>query len=378
MKKIYSFIRSMRFGMLLLVLIGTICVIATVSGNEDVYSSWYFVLLFSALGLNLTLCSVVRVFHIDGQKRALMRMAANSEPVIEAEEAEQWLKTHHFRKSADGYLKNGFGFYGPFLTHASMLLLMIAAACIFTLAEREEISLCVGDTAALSDGTMLTVEAFSLKDENGELEYTSTLCAQLPDGTETRGTAQVNHPLRVGKYIVYQQNYAYAAVLGIRTDVKAEEETLKLNESAFLSLDGENGVWYSQLFGNVMEENGEIRVSRGAEIINPAYEVSVVENGKEQRGLIYPGTTVEAAGVFYSFYEPEAYPGLLVKTQPDWALWLLYLSFALMTVGLYLCFFRIPEAAQLKSNGIAIVGRKDISQQLDQYLAEQDRQIERE
>ena len=51
MKKIYNFIRSMRFGMLLLILIGVLCVIATVSGKEDIYSSWYFILLFTVLGL---------------------------------------------------------------------------------------------------------------------------------------------------------------------------------------------------------------------------------------------------------------------------------------------------------------------------------------
>ncbi|MBR4550828.1 MAG: hypothetical protein IKO13_00910, partial [Oscillospiraceae bacterium] len=61
---------------------------------------------------------------------------------------------------------------------------------------------------------------------------------------------------------------------------------------------------------------------------------------------------------------------LRVKTQPDWALWLLYTSFAMMTLGLYLCFFQIPEAAQIKADGIAIAGRKDISQQIVQYRAE--------
>lgn len=370
MKKIYNFIRSMRFGMLLLILIGVLCVIATVSGKEDIYSSWYFILLFTVLGLNLTLCSVVRVFRMDGQKKALMMAASASAPALQVENAEQWLKTHRFKKSDNGYLKHSLGFYGSFLTHASMLLLMISAACLFAFAERQDINLCVGDTAELPDGTQLTVEAFSLEDESGKTEYTSTLRALLPDGTEAEGKVQVNHPLHIGKYIIYQQNFAYAAVLGIRTDADAEEEALKLDEPAFLSLDGENGIWYSQLFGNVTEENGEVRVSRGTEVINPAYEVSIIEDGKEQGGLIYPGTTVTAAGVYYTFYEPEAFPGLRVKTQPDWALWLLYTSFAMMTLGLYLCFFQIPEAAQIKADGIAIAGRKDISQQIVQYRAE--------
>ena len=93
MKKIYNFIRSMRFGMLLLILIGVLCVTATVSGKENVYSSWYFILLFTVLGLNLTLCSVVRVFRMDGQKKALMMAASASAPAFQVENTEQWLKT---------------------------------------------------------------------------------------------------------------------------------------------------------------------------------------------------------------------------------------------------------------------------------------------
>ena len=72
----------------------------------------------------------------------------------------------------------------------------------------------------------------------------------------------------------------------------------------------------------------------------------------------------------FTFYEPEAFPGLRIKTQPDWALWLLYASFAVMTAGLYLCFFHIPEAAQIKPDGIALAGRKDISMQIEHYRAE--------
>ena len=370
MKKLYGYIRSMRFGMLLMGLIGALCVVATTSGKEEIYSSWYFILLFVTLGMNLMLCSVTRVFHMGVQKKALLHRAANSGTVIEVDDAQSWLKTHHFRKTDGGYIRGEVGLYGSFLTHASILLLMIFASCIFALSEKEELAICVGDAAELSDGTMLSVQEFSLEDENGMPEYTSELLAQLPDGTKVQGTVQVNHPLHIGKYKIYQQTYAYAAVLGIRTDVDATEEALKLDEPAFLSLDGENGIQYSQMFGNVEEENDEVRVSHGTEIINPAYEISIQENGTEQTGLVFPGTTIGVAGVYYTFYPPEAYPGLMVKTQPEIALWVLYLSFVLITAGLYLCLFLNTEAAQITLEGISLVGRKDISHQIEQYRTE--------
>ena len=73
MKKAYTFIRSMRFGMLLLAGIGILCILATVSGNEKIYSSWYFILLFAVLGLNLSLCSFQRVFRLKDLKLALVK-----------------------------------------------------------------------------------------------------------------------------------------------------------------------------------------------------------------------------------------------------------------------------------------------------------------
>ena len=49
---------------------------------------------------------------------------------------------------------------------------------------------------------------------------------------------------------------------------------------------------------------------------------------------------------------------------------LIFGLFALMLLGLYLCFFRIPEAAHVKKDGLTIVGRKDISDQIEHYKEE--------
>ena len=274
MKKAYTFIRSMRFGMLLLAGIGILCILATVSGNEKIYSSWYFILLFAVLGLNLSLCSFQRVFRLKALKLALVKKAENSPDVLPVPDAEAWLRRHRFVRQKDGsLLKNRAGFLGSSLTHGAMLLLMLSAGFIFAFAQREDLLLCVGDTAELPDGTQITVGDFRLEDESGRTEYLSELSAVLPDGSSMEGSVRVNHPLCVGRYTVYQQNYSYAAVIGVSTETNREEETVKLSEAAFLSLDGENGIYYSQMFGNVAEENGEVRVSHGQELVHPAYEV---------------------------------------------------------------------------------------------------------
>jgi cytochrome c biogenesis protein ResB len=360
----------MRFGMILLLLIAVLCVAATVNSSAQIYSSWYFIILFIMLGLNLFLCSVVRVFNLKKQKQALGQKAVRAECSVPADRPADWLKAHHFKQDGDVYYHRSFGFWGAFFTHFAMLLLMISAACVFTLSKTEDIVIFPGRNHVLGDGTVLYLDSFSLKTESGETRYLSRLSALLPDGTEVFGDAEVNHPVKFGQYKIYQQNYAYAAVIGLTTEDVPEEELAWLDQPAFLTLDGINGVYYSQMFGNVQEQNGEVMVSHSNELVNPAYEVRVIDNGKDETGLIYPGTEITAGGVSFFFHEPQAYPGLRVKSQPEWTLWLLYLSFALMLLGLYLCFFYIPEAAHIKTEGLSVVGRKDISDRIDHYREE--------
>ena len=85
MKKVIGFLRSMKFGMILLVLViacsvaGSLIVqqgeamdyvrrygadaaqLIMALGLDDVFSAPYFIVLMAALCLNLTLCSIVRL-----------------------------------------------------------------------------------------------------------------------------------------------------------------------------------------------------------------------------------------------------------------------------------------------------------------------------
>ncbi|MCR5135623.1 MAG: cytochrome c biogenesis protein ResB [Oscillospiraceae bacterium] len=370
MKKVFGFLRSMRFGMILLTLIAILCIAATALGNETIYRSWYFIALFAMLSINLMFCSVLRAFSLKKQKKALAQRAIQAEAVLPVKEASQWLETHHFRVEGDVAFRNTSGFLGPFLTHFAMLLLILSAACIFLLAQTQDLILFPKENTELPDGTVLYLESFQLEDETGETDYCSSLSALLPDGTETGGETTVNHPLKVGRYKIYQQDYGYAAVIGLKTEKNAEEELIWLEEPAFLSLDGESGVYYSQIFSNVKEENGEVMVSRSGDMINPAYEIQIVDGEGNRTSLVYPGTVIDVGGITFSFKDPGVYPGMRVKTQPEWTLWMLYLSFALMLLGLYLCFFMIPEAAHIKPDGLSIIGRKDISDRIDRYQDE--------
>ena len=364
MKKIFHLMLSMLFGIFLLIAIAVLCAVATALRLDMIYHSWYFAALFGLLCANLTLCSIMRIGKIDVLKRTLFNKTSESKITIPVslDKQDKWLRQNAFRKQKDGsYLRFGWGFYGSFITHIAILLLIIAAVCNFAMAKMDEIFIFVGDTDILEDGTKLRVDSFLTEDENGETDYVSKLTATLPNGLSQKMDIRVNAPARIGKYKVYQQSYANAAVIGVKIGIDEEEERVFLDDSAFLTLDDKTGLYYTRMYGNVVEDEKGVGVSTSKEIINPAYEVQVINGKTEKIGLAYPGTTLEVNGVFYTMYPPESYPGLLIKEQPEWTLWLLYLAFVLIVIGLYLCFFQIPIAAKRENYGISVASYKDIS-----------------
>ena len=150
----------MRFGLLLLALIAVCSVIGTVipQGREiawyaqtyksfhgtilmlklnDVFHSWYFELLLVLLGLNLTLCSLLRIRSVRAihkkEKEYLLTAPATLTLPLSEEQKEyvvKSLRAMHCREEKLGdaviFSKNGFGRYGSFITHLSILLILIA------------------------------------------------------------------------------------------------------------------------------------------------------------------------------------------------------------------------------------------------------------
>ena len=76
---------------------------------------------------------------------------------------------------------------------------------------------------------------------------------------------------------------------------------------------------------------------------------------------------MEVDGVTYRFNAPVSYSGIRVKTLPSVVLGALYACFALLTAGLYMCFFTIPVYVRITDRGYALYGPKksnDISHEI--------------
>lgn len=395
MKKIIRFLRSMQFGMILLVLViacsvagslivqqrepmeyvnrygeGAARIILALQLN-DVFSSVYFLVLMAALCLNLTLCSLVRLPRtVKAATQLLSR--AESAPVEhelapqQVEKVSAYLKQNHYRpREKDGrkiYVKNLIGFYGSFFTHLSFLLILVVGALAVVTATVTDQTVMPGETLTLADGTTITVESFQIEDETGLLDYASKIVMRAADGAkEAAREIRVNEPMSFEGYKVYQQTYGTAGSVEIHNLANGASEVMHLTESCFLTLNGVDGLFFQALYpGYVKAEDGTVTLitSTSGAYTDPVYDVLSVTEGSMSPVLAFPGETLTIGEVSFTFREPVSYPGLRIKHVSTAVLGALYAVFALMVAGLYLCFFMVPTAVTVTESGYTIVSPK--------------------
>ena len=393
-KKLLTFLRSMTFGMILLVLIlicsfagsliaqgnapgwyvqtypnwhGTILML----GLDDVFDSWYFITLMVLLSLNLTLCSLIRIRRVVKLSKTAPSQAAKRETkVFLTADGVTQLRAHlearrYKKETFDGatvYSRNAAGWYGSFLTHLAILLTLLFGAAALYLPRITDQTCMPGDALTMEDGTSIAVESFHIENEAGELDYASIIHITLPDGRSSGDQRiSVNYPLSFGGYKVYQQTYGTAGAVTVRNTETGGEDRFLLDEMCFLSLDSINGVWFEALYpGYIRDEEGNftlITQTSGA-YEDPVYQILLASDGVYTPVMVFPGETVSVAGLDFTFEDPVEYPGLRIKRTPAVVNALLFAAFALMVAGLWFCFFQTPAIVTVREEGYTVAGPK--------------------
>ena len=390
----------MRFGIFLLLLIAAFSVLGTVipQGREikwyvetypaahpaifflklnDVFNSWYFLLLLVLLGLNLILCSLVRIRGVsEAKKKETEILLRQPESFILTPEQRDsvlnGLRAMHCKEEKEGtslvFRKNGFGRYGSFITHLSILLTLIFGAGALYLPTSIDRDCLPGESLFLEDGTEIAVESFRIEDETGRLDFTSEIEVKLPDGRESGvHEISVNHPLTFGPYKIYQQTYGTAGSVTIRNLTTGGEDTFTLTELVFLTLDGVNGLWYEQLYPDMIRDpsgNVTLIANVSGSYPNPVYQVETASDGVYTPILAFVGDELQVNELLYRFEKPVEYPGLRIKHTPTVVNALLCASFLLMIAGFFITFFCQPVLVRVDENGCAVGGPKPESMRL--------------
>lgn len=394
LKKMMRFLKSMQFGMLLLVLViacsfeGSLIVqqrepmeyvnrygadaaqLIMALGLDDVFSAPYFIALMAALCLNLTLCSIVRLPRTMKAYGALEARAEKAEADTpledgQADKLRTYFEKRRYKKTELAgravYGKNRIGFFGSFVTHLSFLLILLIGAAAVITADVTDRTAMPGETIDLGR-INVTIESFRIEDETGRLDYMSKLTAETSDGKKrAEKEIRVNEPLSFEGYKIYQQTYGTAGAVRIDNLANGASDVLSLTEACFLTLDGRNGMFYQALYpGYIREEDGSvtlIETTSGA-YSDPVYDVLSVSDGATAPVLAFPGETLTIGDVSFTMLDPVSYPGLRIKHMSPVLLGLLYASFVLMVAGLYLCFFAVPVAAVVTDGGYTLLSPK--------------------
>ena len=401
MKKILNFLRSMRFGIVLLLLIA-ICSLAgslIPQGREmawyvenypkfhvmlfilrldKVFTNWYFMLMMLLLAVNLTLCSLVRIGTVIKSGRTLHARAAILNNTIHLNSAqldilETFLMGRGCKKRNFGttriYTKNLFGRYGSFITHLSILLTLTLGAAGLYLPQVTDQNCLPGESVTMPDGTEIAVHSFYIENDSGQLDFTSDISIILgKNGHRRDGNISVNHPLSNGPYKIYQQTFGTAGKITVTNLETKGSDSFVLNEAAFLSLDGTNGVWYMGLYPDYYKDpDGTIHpiTETFGRYENPIYSLQLSEDGVTIPDIAFPGESLQLGGLEYRFEEAVEYPGLRIKYTPPAVNALLFASFALMIIGLYILFFMQPVIVKVDDQGCAISGPKPEGMRMD-------------
>ena len=403
MKKVYDFLRSMRFGILLLLLIAACSVVGTVIpqgreaawyaqnytdihatlltlGMDRVFQGWFFITLLVLLCLNLSLCSILRVRGFEKSGDLIARAAAlpsvEKLDAVQLESVRKHLLTQRCREQKIGtasvYSKNLFGRFGTFITHLAILLTVIFGAAALYAPAVVDRSCLPGEALEMEDGTRIEVQSFHIENELGELDYESVLRVTLPDGRQSDWQAvSVNHPLSFGSYKVYQQTYGTAGSLTTRNTASGGEDSFVLTEPCFLTTDGMNGLWFEALYpGYVRDEDGNYTLitSTSGSYSDPVYQILLAVDGEYTPVLAFPGEELTVGDMEYTFNEPIEYPGLRIKRTPPLVNALLLLAFALMIAGLTITFFLQPVLVKTDPDGYTVSGPKPESMRMELRL----------
>ena len=411
MKKVFRYMRSMRFGILLLCLIAACSVAGTVipQGREvawyaqnypsahpviltfrlnRVFESWYFITLLALLCLNLSLCSLLRIRTVVRASRGeAERAAAMPDTVLlrpeGVEKLRAWLEDRHCRSvELDGavvYHKNGIGRYGTFLLHLSILLTLVFGALALYTPTVTDQSCMPGESIILEDGTEIHVLDFHITDETGRLDYRSHVQVTLPDGRRSEeAELSVNHPFSFEAYKLFQQSFGTAGSVTVTNLETGGTDDFLLTEQAYLSADGITGIYYETLYPDfIRDPSGNvtfITITEGS-YPNPIYQFEVISDGEFTPTLAVPGDELELTGLRFTFNSPVEYPGIRIKHVSRLFNALLIASFMLMIAGLTLAFFFDPVLVKTDAEGYAVGGPKPEHMRIE--LGEEFREYER-
>ena len=326
-------------------------------GLDDVFHSWWFVLITAFLCVNLLLCNLVRLPSLLKTWRRLgesvtmpdscRRVRGNGDP----EALLRRLGFSKIRKNGEVLesTKNRIGVWGAWVCHLGILI-VIAGFGFGQMAKKTwSVYGVPGQSKPIGDtGLVLTIDSFrvDLRPDDTVEQYTAGLTVRREaDGAEQSAQASVNHPASLFGLRFYQNAMGWAANVRVEKDGQPWQEEVLCRGDYLAVRDNEDLVVYFNDFypDFVMDpENGPS--SAGSSLKNPAYLYTVYYKGQVIGMNVLMNDYISVDEYSIWFENPQYYTLIQITRDPFTPLALV--GGLIVLAGLVLAFYL--QTAQIR------------------------------
>lgn len=323
LKKIWKFLSSMKFAVILLIILIVSCALGSfipqgktleaytelyqervaalivAAHLDDVFHSVWFLVLAAFLAFNLIFCNVSRIGGLirrfqDARKPAEARGDVVIKGVTDPEEVFRKMR-HKAAEDRDESgrkrfysVKNRAGIFGAWVCHLGILLLLIGFVLGQMTKEEYTVFGVPGDKGDLGEtGSVLLIHDFTMdvREDSSVSQYTSSVTLKDPAGNEYTGTASVNYPADLNGFRIYQNSYGYVLFVVVRIGEETSDAIpiyLSPGESTinqYLPL-GDSGldIVFNAFYPDYFYEEGQAPGTKSAALKNPVVVYTITQD----------------------------------------------------------------------------------------------------
>ncbi len=391
LKKIWRFISSMRFAILLLVVLALACMAGSfiTQGQsyswyaqryseraagailalrlDDAFHSGWFVLITAFLCLNLLLCNLVRLPQLiartraEGDAEAALRGRGDvsASDIADPDAVFERLRLPKAKalRAADGRearfaSKHGIGLWGAWVCHLGILFIILGFG-LGQMTQRQYVVYGVpGQSREIGDtGYVLTIDDFrvGLRPDDTVEQYTADITVRDlrpdSDGAAESATISVNNPATLFGMKFYQNSTGWAARVQIteggeplQDEIVCAGDYLRVKDKPDLV------VCLNAFYPDYVMTPGVGPSTASGRLNNPAYLYSVYYQ-EQMLGMnaLMADEKVTIDDYTVTFSEPRSYT--LIQIKVDRFTWLALLGGLVTLLGLVLAFYVQPVRA---------------------------------
>ena len=387
-KKVAKFLASMRFAIILLVILAAACTVGSLVTQgqtyewyaaayterraalimalhlDDAFHSWWFILITAFLCLNLMTCNLVRLpqlirrYRAEGEAGTILK----TRPSVEAgplEDPMTAFATLHMPKPRQTVTeegkkalvssKNRVGLWGAWVCHLGILLLILGFGLGQMTKETYAVYGAAGQTKMIGNtGLSLTIDDFQvdLREDDTVSQYTAWITVRdLSGGEEGRTESAkiaVNAPATLFGMKFYQNSTGWAANMTISKEGEELQKSVVCAGDYLVVEDKPDLViYFNALYPDlVMTDSGPATASSALK--NPGYLYSVYY--QEQilgMNVLKEGEVIKIDDYEVTLDQPQYYTVIQIKKDPF--TWLAFAGGMITMIGLILAFYLLPS-----------------------------------